>query len=100
MEQEGCVPEKKITVPLPNSTKADAVEVGVTESVERWTDVKLDDGSSLRLKAVVLTAVRLEDQYDPEGNPQYLVKVNQVMTVVSAPDHLRKGGGDCPKGVQ
>jgi hypothetical protein len=92
------VPEKMTKVQLPTGALADAVEVGVSESIERWTDVKLDDGSTLRIKTVILGAVRLEGQYDQEGNPMYMVKANQVMTV-SAPDHLRKDGGGITRGV-
>ena len=70
----------------------DGVEVAVEEATERWTDVKLADGATLRFKAIVLGVLRLEGQFDPEGNPMYQLKANQVMTV-SAPDHLRKGAG-------
>jgi hypothetical protein len=92
------VPEKKVKVPTPTGM-ADAVEVGVSSSDEKWTDIKLEDGSSLRLKSVIIGALRVEGQWDPEGNPLYMIKANQVMTV-SAPEHLRKGGGGPPKGVQ
>lgn len=67
----------------------DAVEVPVRESVERWTEITLEDGSVLKIKPVVLSVVRAENSYDQEGNPLYSVKINQVMTV-SAPDNLRK----------
>lgn len=92
------MPEKRNKVQLATGAVVEGVEVGVSEATERWTDVKLEDGSSLRIKAVILSVLRLDGQYDPEGNPQYLVKANQVMTV-SAPDHLRKGGSGAPKGV-
>ena len=92
------MPEKKIKVPTPNGM-ADAVEVGISSSDEKWTDIKLEDGSSLRLKSVIIGALRVEGQWDVEGNPLYMIKANQVMTV-SAPEHLRKGGGGPSKGVQ
>ena len=92
------MPEKRVTVQLPNGGAADGFEVGVAEATERWTDIKLEDGSALRIKAVIIGAVRVEGQYDQEGNPLYMVKANQVMTV-SAPDHLRKGAS-VVKGVQ
>jgi len=92
------VPEKRVKVKLPNGADADAYEVSVVEAHAQWTDIKLEDGSSLRIKAVIIGAVRVEGQYDQEGNPLYMVKANQVMTV-SAPDHLRKGAS-VVKGVQ
>ena len=84
------MPEKKTKVDLPGTGLVDATEVAVTESTERWTDVQLSDGSTLRIKPVVLGAVRIDNQYDAEGNPLYQVKVNQIMTV-TASDHLKKG---------
>jgi hypothetical protein len=97
---EDIVPGKKLKIDLPGIGLTDAVEVSVMESTERWSEVKLDDGTVLRLKPVVLAAVRVEGHYDPEGNPMYSLRVNQIMTVSSAPDHLRKGGSVAPKGVQ
>jgi hypothetical protein len=89
----GLVPQIK----LPNSAEpVNAVEVEVEESTERWTDVKLKDGSTLRIKPVLLKAFRAENVFDQDGNPVYQVKVNQVMSV-SAPDHLKKDG--TPKDV-
>jgi hypothetical protein len=70
----------------------DAVEVNVEEATERWTDIQLADGSKIRIKTVILGVLRLEGQYDGDGNPLYQLKANQVMTVTS-PDHLRQGAG-------
>ena len=84
--------EKKIQARAPGMEElVDAFEVAVAESTERWSEVKLEDGSVLRLKPVVLSAIRLAEKYDQDGNPIYSVKVNQVMAVASAPEHLRKG---------
>jgi hypothetical protein len=83
------VPEKKTKVDLPGKGLVDASEVAVNESTERWTDVLLADGSVLRIKPVVLAALRIDNEYDAEGNPLYQVKVNQIMTV-TAPEHLKK----------
>lgn len=52
-QEEVRVPEKKITVQMPNVGTVNAFEVGVAESNERWTDIGLEDGTSLRLKSVV-----------------------------------------------
>lgn len=82
--------EKKTKITLPNGTVVDAVEVEVLEATERWTDIKLADGTSLRIKPVVLSVIRVEGQYDQEGDPVYQMKANQVMTA-SVPEHLKKG---------
>lgn len=94
------MPEKKIKVEVPGLGLVDAVPVSVSESTERWTEVRLDDGSVLRVKPVILGALRIDGRYDPEGNPMYALKASQVMTVLSTPDHLRKGGSGAPKGLQ
>jgi hypothetical protein len=86
------MPERKIKIPFPTpqSPLADGVEVSVRESTERWTDILLEDGTALRLKANVLSAIRIEGQYDPEGNPMYALKAGQTLTILSAPENLRR----------
>ena len=84
--------EKKIQAQVPGvDGLVDAFEVSVDESTERWSEVKLADGSVLRIKPVVISAIRVDGKYDQDGNPIYSVKVNQIMTVASAPERLRKG---------
>jgi hypothetical protein len=85
------MPDKRTKVTLPTGTY-EGVEVGISESTEKWSEVKLADGSILRIKPNVLGVVRLDNQYDPEGNPLYALRSSQVMTVAEAPAHLRKGG--------
>ena len=87
------MPEKKTKAQIVGLGVVEGFEVGVAESTERWTEISLEDGSVLRLKPVVMGALRVEGHYDPEGNPIYSLKVNPVMTVVSVPDHLRKPAG-------
>ena len=92
--------EKRTKVQLPGeATALDAVEVPVVESTERWTDVTLGDGATLRIKASIVGAVRIEGKWDPEGNPVYQVRVNQVMTV-NAPEHFKKNAGQLSSNTQ
>lgn len=88
--------EKKAKIQVPNVGLVDAVEVEITESSERWTEVKLADGTTIRTKPVILTVYRVDGHYDQEGNPIYQIKANQVMTA-SAPDHLKKGAASSSK---
>lgn len=81
--------EKRSRVELPGLGVVDAVDVEITESTERWTEVKLKDGATIRVKPVILGVVRIEGQFDPDGNPLYQLKINQVM-VADAPEHLKK----------
>lgn len=80
----------KMPFPTPTSPLKDGFEVGVKESTERWSEVTLEDGSVLRLKPSVLSAVRIDGEYDPEGNPMYAVKAGQILLIASAPDRLRR----------
>jgi len=82
--------ERKTMAPLPTTGQMVAAsEVPIEESTERWTEVKLEDGTVFRIKPTVLSATRLEGHYDQEGNPFYLIKNAPVIALVQVPDHLR-----------
>jgi hypothetical protein len=88
--------EKRVKIPFPDQnapggvTMIDGSEVPITESTERWTELRLEDGTVLRVKPNVMSAVRIDGRYDQDGNPMYAVKGAQTMMIVSAPEHLRK----------
>ncbi len=84
------MPEKKTTVQLPTGT-VDGFEVPILESNEKWSEIRLEDGTILRVKPNVLSVIRVTGQYDQEGNPMYALKSAQVMTIASVPEELRKG---------
>jgi hypothetical protein len=65
-------------------------EVSVEESLERWSDVTLEDGARIRLKGSVVSAVRVDNEYDPQGNPLYIVNVTPVMSILEMPDDLKQ----------
>ena len=85
--------EKRVKMPNPMVPEAmsEGWEVGVKESTERWSEVTLEDGSVIRLKPSVIKAIRMDNLFDPEGNPVYALTATQTMVVVSSPEHLRKG---------
>jgi hypothetical protein len=82
--------ERRITLTLPSGEKAEAIEVQVDESTERWSEFQLQDGTVIRVKATILSAARMDGQYDQLGNPLYQVNVAPVITIVNVPDRLRK----------
>jgi len=84
------VPGRKVKVTLPMIGTVDATEIQILETTERFTDIKLEDGTTLRLKPVVMSVSRLDGRYDPQGNPMYAVQAGQAMTA-DVPDHLRQG---------
>jgi len=77
--------------------ETDGMEVPVIESTERWTDIKLEDGTVLRIKPSVMSAVRLNGQFDPEGNPMYAIRAANAMMVAETPDHLKKAAYEAAK---
>ena len=83
--------ERKTKVQLaPGGPMVDGVEVPVDESTEKWSEYKLEDGTTLRLKQVVMEVVRATGQYDAEGNPMYAVKAQPVLSIVDIPDKLKR----------
>jgi hypothetical protein len=89
--KEEALLERKVKVAMPPSgALVEGFDVPVVESTERWTEVKLEDGTVLRVKAGVLSAIRIPGQFDPEGNPMYALKSNIAMVVADAPEHLKR----------
>ena len=79
----------KIKIPMPNGGLADATSVDVNQSSEQWNTYLLDDGSTLRAKLVVTKVLRVDNNYDAEGNPVYIFHSQNICTVQS-PENLRK----------
>ena len=74
---------------MAESETPEGVEVEIKESREQWSSVDLADGTTIRLKTVVVEVKRSEEEYDAEGNPAYRVR-SQIIFDVRAPDKLRK----------
>ena len=82
--------EGKKSVPDQTGRMVTGELVEVEESTERFTDIKLADGTQIRLKTVVVEVVRADDQWDNEGNPIYIVRSATVMTVNVVDQSLKK----------
>ena len=83
--------ERHIKVQIPPSNETvDGVEVEVDEALEKWSEVRLTDGSVLRVKVTVASAIRVDGRWDQDGNPVYVIKGTQTMVVSSSPEKLRK----------
>ena len=66
------------------------VEVPISKSAEGFNDYELGDGSKIRLKIVATSILRLVGQFNADGDPIYIVKNGQVVTVLQAPEALRR----------
>ena len=69
--------------------RPEATVVDIDESTERWTELKLSDGSILRTKIVVVSAARIDNQHDSDRNPIYVINSHTIVTVVDSPENLQ-----------
>lgn len=69
--------------------EVDATPIDVNQTNEYWNQYLLDDGSVVKMKLVVTKVLRIDNRYDNEGNPAYLVQSTNI-TSVNAPDNLKK----------
>jgi hypothetical protein len=82
------MPAKRIKINF-NGQEQEAEKVGINQSQENFNTYLLEDGSSLRLKTVVVDVVRMVDMFDPEGNPMYLIKSHNIL-MADAPEALKR----------
>lgn len=84
------MPPTKRRIPLgPGGPEKDAQLVDVQQSSEYWNQYLLGDGTVVKMKLVVTEVWRIDGEWDQEGNPIYVVKSSNVVTV-NPPDELRK----------
>ncbi|MGH6848451.1 MAG: hypothetical protein ACREC0_13745 [Methylocella sp.] len=82
--------DRKTRVQLvPGGPLVDGVEILVDESSEKWSEYKLEDGTTIRLKQVLMEVIRTS-QYDPEGNPLYTIKAQPILSIVDVPEKLKR----------
>jgi hypothetical protein len=83
--------ERKTKVKLvPSGQEVDAFEVPVEESTERWSELKLEDGTILRVKINVIAIHRVPEMWDPQGNPFYVLNMAPVIAILESPERLRR----------
>lgn len=82
--------ERRTKVEYPQGKQADGFSVDVEEANERFSEIRLADGTRIRIKPVITEVVRVEGQWDREGNPIYVVRSANVMTVSEVSDDLKK----------
>lgn len=63
-------------------------EVPFEAERERWSTYILEDGSTIKMKPVVTTIIRLE-AYKPDGDPMYYINSANV-AAADVPDRLKK----------
>ena len=82
--------EHKRTVEYPPGTLAAGTDVEIVEAIERFTELRLKDGTILRMRTNVVEVIRVDDQWNENGDPVYVVKSSNTVRVVEASQELKK----------
>jgi hypothetical protein len=69
--------------------KVEAEVLEFEAKTEGWNQYALEDGTSLKMKVVLLEVARLIGEYDAKGEPIYTLTAQQI-TGITAPDSLKK----------
>lgn len=81
--------ERKKTIPDGNGGELVTTVMPFQAGGEHWNEYLVDDGSVIKIKLVVTEILRVDDKYDGNGDPVYLINSQNVVNV-SAPESLRK----------
>jgi hypothetical protein len=68
----------------------DGEEIDFDVIGEDWNTYQLKDGTILKVKLVLAGVVRLNNKYDPLGNPVYMIKSTNVVRVMDVPGELKR----------
>ncbi len=71
--------------------EVEALPIDINQTNECWNQYLLDDGTVVKMKLVATKVLRVDAEFDPEGNPLYIIQSTNI-TSVNAPDHLKKKG--------
>lgn len=69
---------------MPIDSTQDSNEVEMLEAKENWSVYRLADGTTLRIKPVMIAIFRVDGQLTPAGEPVYNMK-STVITDVRVP---------------
>jgi hypothetical protein len=76
------------TIATPDGRTLPAERVEVSRATEPFATYRLEDGTVVRARMIVLSALRATGAYGTDGKPVYAFVTQQVFDVVSAPDAL------------
>jgi hypothetical protein len=72
-----------------NGKQISGQTVDVETSNEPWTQYTLADGTTVKVKLIMLDAIRLDTHDENTGEPQYQFQFQQIIGVV-APENLKR----------
>jgi hypothetical protein len=82
---------KIMAMPIPTITPEDIMEgedVDFEEIEEHWNVYKLKDGTTLKVKLVLIGVKRLK-KYNPDGTPIYIINSQNIVRAINIPKELR-----------
>lgn len=82
--------EHKKTIKLPTGETVVCSIVDILESIERSNEVRLSDGTILKVKIVTTEVSRVDDRWDEDGNPMYAIKSQNIVTVFETQESLKR----------
>ena len=62
-------------------TPQNTIEIEILEAKERWSEYRLADGTTLRLRPVMIAVFRDDGQYTLDGDPVYNMKSTIITDV-------------------
>lgn len=80
---------RKVTVKLADGRVIEGLDIPIVESIERFSEFTLEDGTVLRAKPMIVSATRSDSERDQEGNPVYHCKNAVIITVKEIQDTLK-----------
>jgi hypothetical protein len=76
--------KRKITI-FGNEVPVTEVPIVEGGQDELFLQYKLEDGTVLKVKSVATSALRVDNQFLPDGRPIYIVLTNPVVSVLNSP---------------
>ena len=83
---------RRVSLKGPDGKFIEGLDIPIVESTERFCEFTLHDGTVLRVKPVVISVARLENQWDQDDNPAYICKNQVIVAVKDTLDSLRRKG--------
>ncbi len=85
-------PRKKRVRLQPGGPEVTGTVMQFQAVLENFNEYLVQDGSVINIKLVVTEILKLDDAYDEQGQPVYLIN-SQNVTAISVPDELMKHPG-------
>jgi len=76
-----------MSVPITPEDIAEGEDVDFEEAAEGWNVYKLSDGTTLKVKLVLIGVKRLK-KHNPDGSPIYVIQSQNIVRAVNVPKEL------------